>query len=268
MPCPFSKRQKGVYRRHPTNHGSGRTLSCVRGFSRPLRDRARPAHGLNALERGSGNKRSTTASLREAGTGLLPWWEHNFGGALPRVRFSAQRRDDNGDQGDRRTGPHQRPHQRPTADPQDFRKRARNFRNAQSDRSSARKLRAVPSLGPDGGLCVGAREDASLRVPDRGLRRHRAPRLRSLRARGPEVRHGRVPPARPDLRRADARHASPDDLRDRSRDRGQVGDRYQGAGRLHGRHAAHDGERHLHHQRHRAGDRQPDAPQPWRAVRP
>ena len=44
-------------------------------------------------------------------------------------------------------------------------------------------------------------------------------------------------------------------LRNRSRHRGQVGHRYQGAGRLHGRHAADDGQRHLHHQRHRARHR-------------
>ena len=83
-----------------------------------------------------------------------------------------------------------------------------------------------------------------------------------------EVRHGRVPPARPHLCRADARHPAPDHLRDRSRDRDQVGHRYQGAGRLHGRHAAHDAERHVHRQRHRARDRQPDAPFAGRPLRP
>ena len=141
-------------------------------------------------------------------------------------------------------------------------------RDAEPDRGSARELRAVPPLATAGRLCLGPREDAALGLPDPRFRRHRRARLRPLRARRPQIRHRRVPPARHDLCGADARHAAPDRVRGRSRYRDPLRARYQGAGRLHGRHAADDEERHVHRQRHRARHRQPDAPLAGRAVRP
>ena len=163
---------------------------------------------------------------------------------------------------------HRDPAHRVQAHPQDLRQHPRSLRNAEPDRGSARELRAVPPLAAAGRLCLRPGKDAALGLPDPRLRRHRRAGFRPLRARGSQVRRRRVPPARHDLCRADARHAAPDRVRGRSRHRDPLRPRYQGAGRLHGRHAADDEERHVHRQRHRARDRQPDAPLAGRAVRP
>src|SRR6476469_5497640 len=65
--APFTTAEIGLYRLHPSHIGSGRTVSCARGFSRPLRDRVRTAHGPHALERVAG-RRSTKRSAPGRGT--------------------------------------------------------------------------------------------------------------------------------------------------------------------------------------------------------
>ena len=83
-------------------------------------------------------------------------------------------------------------------------------------------------------------------------------RLRHLRPHGrdeAQVRRGRVPGARHDLRRAAEGHDPPGGLEQGPRDRRQDHPRHQGAGGLLRRHPADDGQRHVHHQRHRARHR-------------
>ena len=79
---------------------------------------------------------------------------------------------------------------------------------------------------------------------------------------GPEaqVRRGRVPGARHDVRRAPQGHHPPRGLGQGPGDGRQDHPRHQGAGGLLRRHPADDGERDLHHQRHGAGHRQPAPP--------
>ncbi len=107
------------------------------------------------------------------------------------------------------------------------------------------------------------------RRPRDPLRQVRAPereppgQLRDLRRAGrPEaqVRRGRVPGARDDLRRPAQGHDPPRRLGQGRRDRRQDHPRHQGAGGLLRRHPADDGERDLHHQRHGARHRQPAPP--------
>ena len=143
-------------------------------------------------------------------------------------------------------------------------------RDAEPHRGAEVFLRPVPDgrgagrrarrRGPAGGLQVG--------VPDLRLRRHVDARIRSLRVRSAQVRRRGVPPARHDLCGAAEGDAAPHRVRCRPGHRREVGQGYQGAGRLHGRHAAHDGQRHLHHQRHRARHRLADAPLAGRVLRP
>ena len=65
-------------------------------------------------------------------------------------------------------------------------------------------------------------------------------RVRELRVRAAEIRRRRVHAARHDVRSAAQGEAAPDRVRRERRDRLQVDQGRQGAGRLHGRHAAHD----------------------------
>ncbi len=74
-------------------------------------------------------------------------------------------------------------------------------------------LRTVPAVGSRDRLCLGPGKDPALGLPDPRFRRHCRARLRELRARGAEVRHRRVPPARHHLCGADARHPAPDRVR-------------------------------------------------------
>src|SRR5918993_5863796 len=91
---PFTRRKIGLYRLHPTNRRLRRTVTCARGFSRPLRDRARTAHGPHELERKNGD---SAPNSTPAGAGEPSW-------APASVReLRLQRREDNGNQGDRRT---------------------------------------------------------------------------------------------------------------------------------------------------------------------
>ena len=159
---------------------------------------------------------------------------------------------------------------RPPAHPQVLRAHHRSGGDAEPDRGSEVFLRPVPDgrgagrrarrRGTAGGLQVG--------VPDLRLRRQRHARIRALRVRSAEIRRRGMPAARHDLRGAAQGDAAPDRVRRRPGDRREVGQGYQGAGRLHGRHAAHDGQRHLHHQRHRARHRLADAPLAGRLLRP
>ena len=75
-----------------------------------------------------------------------------------------------------------------------------------------------------------------------------------------QVRRGRVPGARHDVRRPAQGHDPPGRLGQGRRDRHAHDPRHQGAGGLLRRHPADDGERHLHHQRHGARHRQPAPP--------
>ena len=108
------------------------------------------------------------------------------------------------------------------------------------------------------------RGDREIHCPKCGHLNENQPRhLRDLRRAGraeAQVRRGRVPGARDDVRRPPQGHHPPRGLGQGRGDRRQDHPRHQGAGGLLRRHPADDGERDLHHQRHGAGHRQPAPP--------
>ena len=106
-------------------------------------------------------------------------------------------------------------------------------RSAQPDRHPEAFLRQVPPVEHAVRRPAGLRASGRLqeRVPDSGLQRDLGARLRLVHARAAEVRRGRVPPARHDLRGADQGHDPADHLRHVRLGR-EVHSRHQGAGGL------------------------------------
>src|SRR6476659_2989423 len=69
-------------------------MSCARGFSRPLRDRARTAHGPNALERFAGTSAPTFIRFRpENPSGAPPALAHSAGKHMATKAIDAPQRN-------------------------------------------------------------------------------------------------------------------------------------------------------------------------------